>query len=64
MLSRMLSICVGGTVCADRLLDVVAEAGGLLDAGAGLGADVEDEGAVVGVGKEVLAEERDQQTGR
>ena len=63
MLSRMLSICVGRDDLADGLLDQIAEPRGLLDAGAGLGADVEDELAVVGGGEEVLAEERDQQEG-
>ena len=52
---------VGGNRLADGLLDQVAEAGGFFDAGAGLGADVQDEGAVVAVGKEVLAEEGNQQ---
>ncbi len=46
---------------ADGLLDEIAEPSGLLDAGSGLGADVQDEGAVVGGGEEVLAEERDQE---
>ena len=45
------------------LFDQIAEAGGLLDAGAGFGADVEDEGAVVAAGEEVLAEEGHQQEG-
>src|ERR1700679_2647 len=48
----------GGT---NGLLDQIAEAGRFLDAGSGLGADVEDEGAIVAVGKKVLTQQRDEQ---
>ncbi len=48
----------GGDDGADLLLDEIAEFGGLFDAGPALGADVEDEGAVVAAGEEVLTPER------
>ena len=47
MLSRMLSIFVGGNLLADLVFDEVAEARRLLDAQAGCAADVEDELAAV-----------------
>ena len=51
MLSRMLSISAAGIGAADRLLDQIAEPRGLFDAGAGLGAHMEDERAAVRTGK-------------
>ena len=51
MLSRMLSICDGRNGLTDGLLDLVAETRGLLDTGAGLGADVQDEEPLSVMGK-------------
>ena len=57
MLSTMVTISLGGNVLADGRVDVVAERGGLFDAGAGAGADVNLELAGVDGGEEVLAEQ-------
>ena len=48
----------GGT---NGLLDEITQTCGFLDTGSGFGADVEDEGAVIAVGKEILSEQRDEQ---
>ncbi len=53
----------GGDLAPDRRLDQIAQARGLLDAGAGLGPQVQDELPAVGVGEEVLAEPRSEQEG-
>ena len=46
---------------ADVLLNQIAELGGLFDSGAALGAQMQDEGAGIAAGKEVLSQERNQQ---
>ena len=58
MLSRMLSSSSSRNLPADGLLHQIAEPRGLLDARAGLGAQVQLELAGVGAGKEVLPEPR------
>ncbi len=49
---------VGGNGLADVLFDQVAESGGLFDASAAFGAEMQDERAGVAAWEEVLAEER------
>ena len=61
MLSRMLSISIGRNGLADVLFDQIAELRRLLNAGAALGAKMQDERAGVAAGEEVLPEEGKQQ---
>jgi hypothetical protein len=60
MLSMMVTTSLAGNA-ADGVVDVIAEGGGFFDAGAGVGADVDLEGAGVDGGEEVLAEPRREQ---
>ena len=55
----MLSSSLGGIVAADGLIDQIAEARRFLDAGAGLGAQMQAELAVIAGGEEILAEPRE-----
>ena len=64
ILSTMLSSWSGGMVWRIGLLDLIEQAGGLLDAGAGLGADVHQDLAGIDRREEVLAEERPQPEGQ
>src|SRR5262249_34357334 len=52
-----------GNLLADHVLDQVGESGGLRDARAGLGAQMQDEMAAVAIRKEILAEPWHEHTG-
>ncbi len=63
MLSRMPANSIGRNLGADVAINLIDQTRGLLDARAGLGANMQPKLAGIHGGKEVLPEERDQAAG-